>query len=351
MAEDNAGGYTCRSVGAVSVLFCADRVFEDHDSGAGHPERPGRIRAVNEGMLQHGLGDVLLHLPVGEATDEQLLAVHEPQHLARIKRFCELGGGYIDSDTHVGESSERLSRAGSGTLLAAVDQLRAGTASGAFVAVRPPGHHATPSRAMGFCLYNHVAVAAAALRDAGERVLVVDIDAHHGNGTQEIFEADAEVMYVSWHQSPHYPYTGHAEESGVGDGLGTTMNIPMPAGATGEHYRRAIEEVLAPAAADFDADWLLISAGFDAHRADPLCDLGLTSGDVADIVCDLLQLVDPGRAAALLEGGYDLRAVADCSAAVVAAMAGVPLHPEAPTSGGPGSTFVEAALEARRRVT
>ena len=332
------------------MLFSAESVFEEHDSGAGHPERPARMRAVSEGVSRHGLGDLLLPVAVREASDAELLRVHDAAHLARTARFCELGGGYLDSDTHVGSASESLARKGSGTLLSAVEALRNTSASAAFVAARPPGHHATAARAMGFCLYNHVAVAAAAIRDAGERVVVVDIDAHHGNGTQDIFESDPGVMYVSWHQSPHYPYTGHVEEAGSGAGVGTTLNIPMPAGATGDHYRQAIVDLVAPAVEAFGPQWMLISAGFDAHRADPLCDLGLTSGDVSDIGADLAQLVPRGRVAAVLEGGYDLQAVADCSAALVASLAGVQLHPEPPTSGGPGSTFVEAAVQARNRL-
>jgi len=195
-----------------------------------------------------------------------------------------------------------------------------------------------------------VAVAAAALAEAGERVVVVDIDAHHGNGTQDIFYGDGRVFYVSWHQSPHYPHTGHRDEVGVGAGVGTTVNIPMPAGSTGEHWRRSVAELVAPAMTDFDPTWLVVSAGFDTHRRDPLCDLALTSGDVADVVADLLQLVPPGRTVAVMEGGYDLQAISDGTAAVVGALAGVPQHPEAPTSGGPGEQFVDAAIVERQRL-
>jgi len=333
----------------MTVLFCADERFREHDTGRGHPEAPDRMTAAANGVLAHHLGDLLVPLPPREATDEELLAVHHPDHVRRVERFCGLGGGNLDADTVVGFRSAELARLGSGTVLAAVDLLREGAASAAFVALRPPGHHASSDRAMGFCLYNHVAVAAAAIATRGERVVVVDFDAHHGNGTQDIFYERGDVFYASWHQSPHYPYSGHAHEAGAGDGLGSTLNVPLPAGATGEHYRRSISELLAPAVEDFDAQWLLLSAGFDAHRADPLCDLRLTSGDVADIVSDLLQLVGPGRAVALMEGGYDLRAVADCTAATVAALGGVPLQPEAPSHGGPGGEFVDAAAEARRR--
>jgi acetoin utilization deacetylase AcuC-like enzyme len=333
----------------MTVLFCADERFREHDTGPGHPERPARIDAAHEGVLAHGLAELLLPLSPREATEEELLRVHAPAHLRRVERFCELGGGHLDADTVVGYRSAELARLASGGALDAVEALRNGAASGAFIAVRPPGHHATAERAMGFCLYNHVAVVAAALVERGERVAVVDFDAHHGNGTQDIFYESSEVFYVSWHQSPHYPYSGHVAEQGRGDGLGTTMNIPLPPGATGDHYRRSVRELVAPALAGFAAEWLLLSAGFDAHRADPLCDLALTSGDVGDLVAQLRELVAAGRVLAVLEGGYDLSAVAMCSAATVAALGGVPLHPEAPSSGGPGARFVDAALEAHLR--
>ena len=317
----------------------------EHDTGAGHPERPARLEAAHDGVIAHGLGDVILPFAPREATDSELTAVHDDAHLRRVERFCELGGGHIDADTVVGYRSAELARLASGTVLSAVELLRSGAATGAFIAARPPGHHATADRAMGFCLYNHVAVAAAAIAARGERVAVVDFDAHHGNGTQDIFYDRGDVFYVSWHQSPQYPYSGHVQERGTGDGLGTTLNIPLPAGATGEHYRRSVTELLVPLLERFGVQWLVLSAGFDAHRADPLCDLAISSGDVADLVADLVQLVAPGRTLAVLEGGYDLGAVADCTAATVAAQGGIRLHPEAPTSGGPGERFVDAAIE------
>lgn len=341
----------------MAVLFSADPIFRGHDSGSGHPERPARIDAVNLGLTRHHLEDLLVPLVPRSATDAELRLAHSEQHIQDLISLSASGGGRVDLDTYVGSSSESLARLGSGTLLSAVDVLAGDPAESsdapesAFIAVRPPGHHATADQSMGFCLYNHVAVAASYLASMGNRVVVVDIDAHHGNGTQDIFYSHPDVLYVSWHQSPMYPFSGYADEVGVSEGLGYTFNQPLPAGATGEHYRRGIEESVAPLVESFGADWMLISAGFDAHRADPLCNLGLSSGDIADIVLDLVQLVPERRVLAVVEGGYDLDAIAECSAATVSALAGVRLHSEAPTTGGPGSKAITDATETRNRAT
>lgn len=201
---------------------------------------------------------------------------------------------------------------------------------------------------MGFCLLNNVAVAARALADRGERVLIADFDAHHGNGTQDAFYDDPRVLFVSWHQWPLYPGSGSMEETGVGPGEGTTINVPLPPGATGDSYREVIERVLAPAVERFAPTWLLMSAGFDAHRDDPLTSMGLTSGDYADIVSDLLDLTRV-PVVAFLEGGYDLDAVAASGAATIGALAGSRIHPERPTTGGPGAEVVDR-LAARHRL-
>lgn len=199
---------------------------------------------------------------------------------------------------------------------------------------------------MGFCLLNNIAVAAAMLADRGERVLIVDYDAHHGNGTQDAFYADPRVLFVSIHQWPLYPGTGSLGETGSAEGTGTTVNIPMPPGATGEHYRRAWDEVVAARIEAFDPTWVLVSAGFDAHRLDPITDLGLSSGDYADLTLDIVKVVPPGRRLVFLEGGYDLDALAMSTAAVLRALAGDRHHPESPSSGGPGAEAVVAAAAA-----
>jgi acetoin utilization deacetylase AcuC-like enzyme len=230
-------------------------------------------------------------------------------------------------------------------VLRAAEALSAGEAQAAFCAVRPPGHHATRQHAMGFCLVNNVAVTAAALAEQGERVLIVDYDAHHGNGTQDIFYEHPTVFYASFHQWPLYPGTGSMGERGDGAGFGCNLNIPVPPRATGDVYLAGLDRILAPLAEVFEPTWLIISAGFDAHRRDPLTDLGLSAGDYALMTKRLVELVPNGRCMAVLEGGYDLQALADASAATMAALVGVEHLPEAPTCGGPGHRALDAVAE------
>ena len=333
----------------MAVLLYADERFEHHDTGPHHPERAARLPALRAGLSTHGLLDGLTLITARPATDDELHLVHPAAYVEGIERFCAAGAGHLDADTVLSSRSAEIARLAAGSGPDAIERMRNGGVSAAFMAVRPPGHHATSARAMGFCVFNNAAVAAAALADAGERVLVVDVDAHHGNGTQDIFYERGDVAYVSWHQHPLYPGSGDAEEWGRGEGEGTTLNLPMPPDATGEHYRRSIEEIVAPFSERFGATWLVLSAGFDAHFRDPLTDLGLTSGDFSDITSDLLQLVEPGRRLVFLEGGYDLDAVANSAAATVGSLLGVRVHPEPPSAGGPGSSTVTRVAELRRR--
>jgi acetoin utilization deacetylase AcuC-like enzyme len=330
------------------VLLETHEIYLEHDTGPGHPERASRLEAVLDGIRAAGAQDALVTVTPRPATREELERVHRPAYLDAIEAFCRTGGRQIDADTRVSARSWEAAVLAAGAGLDAVERLDRGEADSAFVAVRPPGHHATPGRAMGFCLINNVAVAAAALAARGERVLIVDWDAHHGNGTQDTFYADGRVAYVSMHEFPLYPGTGRLEETGRDAGAGTNLNFPFPAGTTGDAYLAALDDVVVPMAEWFLPTWILVSAGFDAHRNDPLCGLDLSAGDFADFTTRVMTLAPAGRRLFVLEGGYDLDALADSAGACVAHLAGLVHRPEGATSGGPGHTVVDAARRLRK---
>jgi acetoin utilization deacetylase AcuC-like enzyme len=293
-----------------------------HETRPGHPEQPERIDAVRSHLEAAGLWERLDEHRPEPASRELLRLAHDEELVDLLYALDAQGGGRIDLDTSMGPHSlDAALRAAQGTMDAA-HRVLDGEWSGAFVCMRPPGHHATPRRPMGFCLVNHVAVATRwALSHGGaERVLIVDWDAHHGNGTQEIFWTDDRVLYISLHQYPWYPGTGDAAETGDGAGAGFTLNVPLPAGTAEDAYVRAFDEIVEPAAAAFGPDLVFVSAGFDGHRSDPLCMMRLTAGAFFRLG---RRVAGFGRGpVCVLEGGYDPSALGWSAAATVSALLG-----------------------------
>lgn len=316
---------------------------DEHRNPAGHPERMQRVAAAVRGIERAHLHDVVRNVSSRPATVGELERVHDADHLRSLEAFCGRGGGQIDADTFAVDGSWPTALRAAGAGLVAVEELRAGRGEVAFCAYRPPGHHAERSTAMGFCLVNNVAVTAASLVAAGERVMILDWDVHHGNGTQEIFWNVPDVLYVSTHQRSTYPGTGRIDETGGPDAPGTNLNLPLPNRSTGDVLLACLDDVIIPVAERFAPTWLLISAGFDAHRADPLADLSWTSADYAAALARVRPLVPSGRVILTLEGGYDLDALADSVGASLAGVVGAEFRPESPSNGGPGREVVDAS--------
>lgn len=260
------------------------------------------------------------------ATNEELLAAHGSEFLKELQGFCAAGGGSIDADTYAVERSWEAARFAAGAGLTAIEAIDRGDADVGFAVVRPPGHHAERDRTMGFCLINNVAVTAAALARRGQRVAIVDWDVHHGNGTQEIFFRSPDVLYISLHHSPFYPGTGRTQEVGKGLGIGATVNIPILGGSDGSVYREAFSRIVLPILEQFGPDWLLVSAGYDGHIADPLGGMALTSDDYRVMAAALGREMQRTNTVFFLEGGYDLGAIRDSTKATLDGFSsGVPL--------------------------
>ena len=315
------------------ILVVTHERCGQHEVGVGHPERPARLSAALAGLRDAGLDDAVDFVASQPASLPDILRVHDGALVERLSAIDESGGGFVDGDTSMNEYSFEAARFAAGAGLVAIEHLRAGTHRAALCVVRPPGHHATPSTSMGFCLFNSIGITAAALVAAGERVAIVDFDAHHGNGTQDAFYESDQVLFVSLHQYPWYPGTGRVDEAGRGRGLGYTVNIPFAAGTSGDAYRHAFDEVVWPKIERFAPTWVLVSAGFDGHRLDPLAQLGLTAGDYGDLADKLVAMAPPGRLIAYLEGGYHLDSLAASVAATVGAFEGVRVVGEAASSG------------------
>jgi acetoin utilization deacetylase AcuC-like enzyme len=292
-----------------------------------HPERGERLLAVRAGLKRAlsalGPGYAYAALTPVDASDEQLARAHDP---AYIERLGHLAGrsGYLDSDTYVSPGSVSAARRAAGAAVGLVDALHAGEAQAGFALPRPPGHHALADRAMGFCLLNNIAVAAAHARARGrERVLVLDWDVHHGNGTEAIFYDDPSVLFVSLHQYPNYPGTGAVSDLGGGDGRGRNVNLPLPPGATDAVYAAAFERVVLPIIQQFAPDFALVSCGFDGHARDPLAQMELSAAAYESMTNGLMAVLPKGCPLGMvLEGGYDLTALAESSEAVAKALFG-----------------------------
>jgi len=320
--------------------YCGSAKFVEHETSPSHPERPDRIRAIETAVRQAGLitspnpffdfkfdsrikpvgGPALMELPFAAAEEKWLHSVHSAKHIEWVKSVCRAGGGVLDNgDTPIGRNSFEIALLAVGASLRCCDAVMDGTVQRAFAAIRPPGHHAEHDRAMGFCLFNNVAIAARYLQKKHHvrHLAIVDFDVHHGNGTQACFEDDPSVLYISMHQHPVgcFPYTGYDWEVGSDAGRGTTMNIPFDPGADDAMYLAAMKARVLPKLDIFKPQMLLLSAGFDAHMDDPLADINLSEDGFAQMTQMLVESANAhcgGRIISLLEGGYNLRQLGRC---------------------------------------
>ena len=298
----------------MNTAYVYDPIYLEHDLPS-HPENARRLKRILSVLESAEMLPRLIPLEPRPVTIEELQRVHTPAHIERVQRVAQSGGGYLDPDTYTSPRSFDAALMAAGGLVRAVEAVLAGEIANGFALVRPPGHHATPTRAMGFCLFNNIAVAARAAlaSEQVERVFIADFDVHHGNGTQDIFADDPAVFYFSTHQHPHYPGTGRWNETGRGDGEGTLLNVPLPAQVGDAGYAQVFAELAWPLAERFQPDLILVSAGYDAHWSDPLAQMNLSLTGYAWLEQELAgmaqQLCD-GRIVWTLEGGYQLDVLA-----------------------------------------
>jgi len=300
---------------AMTLLYMDDR-FLLHDTGT-HPECAQRLKVVHAAVNQSEQLKPLKRTPVVSAEDADLVRVHPAEYLELLRQTAAQGGGRLEADTVMSAESANVAWLAAGTVIDAVQRVIAGEDKTAFCAVRPPGHHAIPEGAMGFCLLGNAAIAArTAIQRLGlNRVLVVDWDVHHGNGTQDVFYEDDQVGFFSAHRFPFYPGTGRKEERGKGDGLGTTFNLPLPFSTSRKAYLSAFESMLTVAADRMKPELVILSAGFDAHAEDPIGSLGLETEDFETLTRIVQQVANTharGRLVSVMEGGYNPERLADC---------------------------------------
>lgn len=331
-----------------------DDIFLEHDTG-GHPENADRLRAIVDHLKQHGVWDAVRILTPQAASPEDIQLAHTLAHVEHVRQIAAAGGPGLDHETIVSARSYEAALTAAGADMMAVDALIAGELDGAFALVRPPGHHATADRGMGFCLFNNIAIAALhALRSGIERVAIVDWDLHHGNGTQDIFFDRADVLYVSTHQYPCFPGTGWIDEVGTLGGEGFTVNIPLPPGCGDRHYAKAFDTIVIPVLRRYEPQIVLVSAGFDTHARDPLGAMNVTAegfGQMADALLQVAQEHCDGMMLLTLEGGYDYEALGNSVGEVVGRLAGLDLPSHSEPAMGTHSRFdasVDQQLEAVR---
>ena len=319
----------------MSVILIHSERFAEHQTPPGHPERPERAEAMDAVATRWRTRGIEIVAPRA-ATAEQLGRVHDVQYLRRIAETVGRATA-LDPDTYTSPASYEIALLAAGAAVDAVERVMGASQRSAVALVRPPGHHAERDRAMGFCLYNNVAVAAAHARAQGAaKVAIVDYDVHHGNGTQHTFEADPHVLYISTHQFPYYPGTGAADEVGRAAGRGFTVNVPLEVGACDEDYQTVFAHIVLPVLRQFEPDLVIVSAGFDAHEHDPLGGMRLTTPAFAAMTLELRAVAEAccgGRIVAAVEGGYDLHAFAASLDAVIGALDGPPTPAEWPSSG------------------
>ncbi|MCY4051759.1 MAG: histone deacetylase [Gammaproteobacteria bacterium] len=296
--------------------YIYDPVFLNHDTGRGHPETSQRLVSAHTHLTSQDFYNKLSLFPPRDAEIKWIETIHQLDYIERVKSSCKSGMRMIDTpDVQISSESYLVSLKATGSLLELADRIMEDEIDNGFAMVRPPGHHAENSTAMGFCLFNSIAIVARYLQQKyqQQRIIILDWDVHHGNGTQHTFEEDPDVFYISLHQYPHYPGTGAQYEMGTGKGAGTTLNCPMSAGLGDDAYREAFKEKILPAVRDFNPDVILISAGFDAHQADPLASIRLKTESFGWMTQEMMSLAEKycgGKLISVLEGGYDFQALA-----------------------------------------